>query len=182
MKLKRLFTILAALFFALLISAQNSEKKISMTFSNIPLSEAISRIEKESNYSFFYDANKIDLNQKVSLKANNLSIKQLIAEMLKNTNINFEISNTQIVLYKKETEKPKIIPSQKISGVVTDKNNEPLIGATIKVQGTNIGTITDLNGKFTIEVPTGAQLTVSYVGYTPAVIEATGKNNLKIAL
>jgi len=182
MKLKRISTILTVFFFALFISAQNTERKISITFSNIPLSEAITRIEKSSSFTFFYDANKIDLNQKVSVKANNLSIGQLVAEMLKNTNINFEISNSQIVLYKKENEKSKTIPTQKTTGVVTDKNDEPLIGATVKIKGTSIGTITDINGRFSIEVPAGAQLTVSYVGYTPAVIEVTGKNNLKIAL
>ncbi|GAB1414604.1 TonB-dependent receptor [Paludibacter sp.] len=72
-----------------------------------------------------------------------------------------------------------------ISGYVKDANNEPLIGASIVVKGSSRGTITDMDGKFTISVPTAnkeAQLEVSYIGYNTQTIVVTNQTVLNVVL
>lgn len=61
----------------------------------------------------------------------------------------------------------------KISGTVTDEKGEPIIGATVQVPGTPIGTATDLNGFFELQAAEGSELRVSYVGYKPTIVKAT---------
>ena len=82
--------------------AGERRKRITASFTGIPLSEAIGTIEKTSGYTFFYDVKKTDLTQKVSLLARNMPVAEAIGRMLKTTNLGFEIANMQVVLFLKE--------------------------------------------------------------------------------
>lgn len=73
--------------------------------------------------------------------------------------------------------------AKKITGVVTDTNNEPVIGATVIVKGTSIGAATDIDGKFSLDIPSdGKVLVVSYIGYDPQEVPLTGASQYKIQL
>lgn len=63
-----------------------------------------------------------------------------------------------------------------VGGTVLDENGEPVIGATVTVKGTNLATVTDIDGRFELKVPNGSILSVSYLGYTTAEVPATGEN------
>lgn len=63
-----------------------------------------------------------------------------------------------------------------VGGTVLDENGEPVIGATVTVKGTNLVTVTDIDGRFELKVPNGSILSVSYLGYTTAEVPATGEN------
>ena len=71
------------------VSAQKKEKLITLKFTNIPLSEAMPKVEKQSGYTFFYESQQIDIKQKVSLN-------------VKNETINKTIRNTHYFIYRKE--------------------------------------------------------------------------------
>ena len=72
--------------------------------------------------------------------------------------------------------------TKKITGVIKDQNGEPVIGANVSVKGTTIGTITDVDGNFTLEVPEDASIQVSYIGYVSQEIKAGNKTQLDILL
>nr|WP_320058325.1 TonB-dependent receptor [uncultured Bacteroides sp.] len=72
--------------------------------------------------------------------------------------------------------------SKTIMGVVVDESGEPIIGANIKVDGSTIGTITDLNGRFSLEVPAGGKVSVSYIGYIPQTLLPKQGKDFKIVL
>ena len=69
-----------------------------------------------------------------------------------------------------------------VKGTVNDEAGEPIIGATVKVQGTNTGAITDFNGNFQIQAASNATLNVSFVGYVPQSVKVAGKTNIAIVL
>ena len=70
-----------------------------------------------------------------------------------------------------------------VSGTVTDEQGEPLIGASVLIKGTTVGSITDLDGKFSIKIPvSGADLEISYIGYITKEVTVTTQDNLTIAL
>ena len=69
-----------------------------------------------------------------------------------------------------------------ITGIVKDVNGEPIIGASVKVQGTTVGTITDLDGKFSVKASSGAVLQVSYIGYVTEKIQVGNRTGLTITL
>lgn len=68
----------------------------------------------------------------------------------------------------------------KVSGQVTDNKGEAIIGASVKVLKTGTGTISDMDGKFTIQVPVGAELEIGYVGYNPKRVKVVNKNFVTI--
>ena len=71
--------------------------------------------------------------------------------------------------------------SRTVTGVVTDIKGEPLLGVNVIVKGTTNGTITDLDGKFSLEVEPNSILVVSYIGYVSQQIPVTG-NSVKVTL
>lgn len=101
MILKKRVAFLLLLILCVPLSAQVKEKLITIDFSELPLSEAINRIEKVSRYTFFYDANQVDVKQKVSLKVKKATAQQAMNTMLKNTDLKYEVTNTQIALFTK---------------------------------------------------------------------------------
>lgn len=71
----------------------------------------------------------------------------------------------------------------KVSGMVVDKDNQPIIGATILVEGTSVGVITDLDGKYVVDVPDGKnKLLISYVGYTTQHIAVNNRSTINVTL
>ena len=181
----RLFAILLLLVAGstTVVSGQTQqEPALDMEFTDIPLSEAISRIEKNTRYTFFYDAKQTDLSQRVNLKAKRMPISAALKEMLAPTGLNFTITERQIAL----------IPARKaaarqrtIAGVVNDSSETPLAGVAVTLVGDNTrGAVTEANGSFTLTVP-DADITLSftYLGYVSkkVAVPAT-QNNVKVFL
>ena len=69
-----------------------------------------------------------------------------------------------------------------MTGTVTDSTNEPLIGASVVIQGTSNGTITDINGKFSLSVHPNAVISISYIGYITQNIKITNQTSLKVVM
>ncbi|MBP5508778.1 MAG: SusC/RagA family TonB-linked outer membrane protein, partial [Prevotella sp.] len=69
-----------------------------------------------------------------------------------------------------------------VKGTVVDEAGEPVIGATVKVEGTSVGAITDFDGNFSVEAPSNATLTFTYVGYEPQTVSVAGKSNITVTM
>ena len=89
------------------IAQQSGKEKISISFQNISLKEAMQEIEKVSEYTFFYDATELDLKQSVSLTTNNEELRLALHRMFEPTMIAFKIQKRQIVLTTKQIEVTK---------------------------------------------------------------------------
>ena len=176
---KKAYFILFFLIFLFInnIQAAKSSEKITISFSEIQLSDAIEQIQKISKYKFFYDVNKTDLSQRVSLKAEQTNIHEAMKIMLSSTNLTFEITNYQIALIVKQQTKEK-----QITGTVNDNNGIPITGVNLVVKGTTNGTVSDIDGKFSLNVPENGILTVSYIGFKMYEVGVTGKDIFNITL
>lgn len=160
--------------------------KVTIRVTDKTVQEIISIIEKRTQMIFFYNDNDVDLTRKVSIDAQEKNLTQVLDELFRNTPNTYRIDGRQIFITKRvkqtqennRTEQKKI----KISGFVTDKEKQPVIGAAIVVKGTTIGTITDISGKFNLEVPERGQLLVTFLGYDPQLINIDGKTNFAITL
>jgi len=162
------------------VFSQTNERKISISFTEIPLSEAIKKIESTSKYTFFYDALKLDLKIQVSLNANELSIEKVMSQMLSNTGIKYEINNRQIALYLVDAKQNQTL--KKFAGIVVDEKGNPIIGASIKIMGSSKGTISDLDGKFSFSAASDSKILVSYIGYKTVEASVSGNDFLKIEM
>ena len=179
-----LYAIFFLLFFSLrLLAVEAVDKKISVSFSNLPLKEAIHEIEVASGYTFFYDGNKIDLTQKVSLNVSNQPIESALNSMLRTTDLSFEITSKQIALFPRQNASASAgKPSRKITGTILDPLGDPVIGANVVVKGTTNGTITDMDGNFSVEASDNDILQVSYIGFMPQDIAVKGKSELTVTI
>ena len=74
---------------------------------------------------------------------------------------------------------PAFAQNTDIKGTVVDENGEPVIGASVRVEGQEGGVITDLDGNYTIKAPKGAKVTITYIGYQPMTVTAGGRVQLK---
>lgn len=179
MDIRKQFIILILILLCAPVSAQKQEKRITLSFANITLSEAMPKIEKASGYTFFYESQQLNVNQQVSLNVKNETIGKTIAALLKGTNIKFEIDATHIILYTGKNAKPSGDP-QTITGTVVDENGEPIIGANVMVVGTSTGVITDIDGKYSINAPFGANLQISYIGFVTENVKAGSKSTVRL--
>lgn len=183
MKYKKLTLLLiTAALFCLQMYAQSGTEKITLSFKNIPLKEAMSRIEKASGYTFFYDATEANMEQTVSLNAQNEELRLALRKLFAPTNLNFRFSRKQIVLTLREAQNTKKGASKRISGIVNDESGEPIIGATVTVKGTVNGVLTDIDGKYTIQAREGDILEIRYIGYNSNEQRVKDKNTINVTL
>lgn len=153
--------------------AQNT--KITLSLKNSTLIEAIKQIEKQTDFVFFYNNAEVDLNKTVNIQINNGNIKEFLNKEL--AGYNYRIENNKIVLTPNVTQQ-----NTKIKGKVTDSSGVPIIGANVTESGTSNGTITDVDGAFTLDVKAGAQLKISYIGYLSKMVLVDNKTFFSIQL
>lgn len=150
-------------------------------------------LEKNSNYRFIFAGNvKNTVNKKVSLTVNTQNINEILDNILTDSNLTYRILDDQIVIFENETkitnnEVTEIILQQAntitVRGNVTDMNSEPLIGATITVQGdSTYGVVTDVDGNYTINVDSRAVLQFSYIGFITQHQEVENRQVINVIL
>ena len=167
------------------VYAQN--QKFSFEFKQTSIRTIFQYIEKHSEFIFMYRTDLLDTSKKVSVKVEKQSIEQILEQVLKGTSVVYEINDRQIVL-KKRTDARKVIPQQSgqkklIQGFVKDEKGEVIIGATIKVKNTEIGTATNMDGLYNLTVPSETSvLVVSYIGYVTQEVTVGKRQNIIIVL
>lgn len=177
---------LALLFTVVLqLSAENGyaqRTRISISMSNVSIEQVLNKIEDNSDYVFLYNDKTIQTNRIVTVSNKSGSILDILDDIFQGTNIAYTVVDKQIIL---STEKVNIVaqdPTMQVKGVVKDIQGEPLIGVNVKVKGSPSGTITDVDGKFALQVKKGDQIEVSYVGYTTQNLRINGNQVLAIVL
>lgn len=157
--------------------------KISLDLQEKPLKEAFQEIEKQTNLSFIYSNGDIDENQEVTVQLKNEGLIQALDKILFDKNISYKIVNNQIVLTpKSNTNAEKNQNPVKVTGRIADISGTPLPGVNILIKGTSMGTVTDLDGLFSIDVVPGNTIVVSFIGYDTEEFVIDQAVNLNITL
>lgn len=168
----------------LAIQLQAQNEKISINASGVPLSEVISRIEAQYNYIFIYKTEDIDVSRTVTVKEENASIETVLAKVL-DPGTSFKISGRQVVLVSKPQgapAKPQDSGPFKVSGKISDKLG-PVAGAAVMEIGTSNGTVTDLDGNYTIEVSSPkSSLEISSLGYVTKTVAVNSSARVNAVL
>ena len=159
-------------------------KKVSLVSSSSTVGQVLKDIEAQTGYLFVYNTSDIDVSKKVSLNFKDATVSQVLDSVLDGHNVKWHFEGRYIKIMKQEPEgKSKSNGPVKIQGKVCAADGEPLIGASIMVKGTSTGVITDMDGQFTMEIPTpGTVLVASYLGFVDQEFEAVGDGNFDIFL
>ncbi|WP_340203457.1 TonB-dependent receptor domain-containing protein [Ascidiimonas sp. W6] len=184
LKMKATFVFI---FFSILQIAANpgyAQDKIELDLKDVTLNKVLREIKKQTDYKFFFRSDDVNLKEKKSIKAKKESIEKVLEKLFAGSGIQYKIVGKQIVLNKKIIAPTKIRKqSREVKGIVKDAQNLPLAGANVLVKGTTIGTQTDFDGNFSIELPDGKNtLVISFIGFEPKEVDVTGKDTIEISL
>lgn len=176
------FLIQAFLCSMMLVSSSfTAISQITLIMKNKPVREVIKEIEKVSDYRFFYNDDLSDLNKVISIEIKNGDIKDIMKQITQQAAVSYVLkANRQVVLSLASIDQQKDVV--KIAGKVIDEQGEGVIGANVMEKGTTNGTITDLDGKFYLEVSGKSILQVSYIGFNTQEIQVNGQKLFTIRM
>lgn len=154
---------------------------VSLTMNNVTVKQAMDALKKQSGYSFVFSSEDVDTKKKVSVDADDQKVEDVVRQILDGQSVTYEIKGKNIVV-RSIVQTSSSQQKKTITGTIVDPSGMPVIGANVMVKGTTNGTITDMDGKFSLEVPKESMLVVSYIGYANQEIKVSNQTNLSIAL
>ena len=175
----RLFLCLSFGWGVLALNAQT----VSKSFNDTPLKTVLKEVESQTGLSVVYKTDEVDVNRKVNASFQNSSLDEVMSKIL-GPQLTWIVQDKMIIISKKQVkETSKSDKSLTVSGVVTDETGIPVIGASVLVRGSSNGSITDMDGNFSIaDVPQDAMIDISYIGYKTLTFKATDKALANVVL
>lgn len=177
------------------------DRRVDFNIQNSSLNLVLKQLEKETNLKLVYRKSLVEKEQGVSINVKQGKIGEILTELLQPRGITFEFISDRIVLSKvNKNDNTTNLPApaegatpaevntieviaKSITGKVTDENDQPLPGVSVRVKGTSLGTQTDASGKYAINVPDdNAALVFSFIGYTQQDVLVAGRNVINILL
>lgn len=157
---------------------------LTLNVNNKTVQEVLDEIEKQSEFHFFYNNKQVNTNRVVSIKSNKKNVFNVLEQLFNGTDISYKVLEKSIILSHKEVLSEATIQQsiKNISGTITDSKGEPIIGANVIEKGSTNGTITDIDGKFSLSVPNKAILVISYIGYVTKDIQVGSNSVFNIQL
>lgn len=183
MKLVTLFLFVAVMHVAAATYSQTT--KLTIVGQNLSIGEILERIENQSEFSFFFNANQLDLTKRINIDADNQIVSKILDDILVGSGLTYTINNKLIVIHK-PGETDNLFSSQqtnKVTGKVTDSSGVPLPGVTVVVKGTTNGTITSFDGGYSLSnVPSNSTISFSFVGMNTQEIVVGNKTVINVTL
>lgn len=170
------------------VSGKAMPQAITLSLKKAPLKKVFKEIRKQSGLLFLYDEALLLNTKNVDIQVQGAPLKDALEISLKDSGLEFEIVERNIVLRKKTFFKPlnfiadtTIVPQ--VTGKVLDEKGEPLIGATVMIKDTKLGTVADASGVFQLKkVPKDAVLQVRFTGYLSQDVSLAGRDALQIQM
>lgn len=158
----------------------------NIQLKDVSVQQLVDKLGKDFKYSFFILDNKVS-NTKVTVNKNNATIVEILDEVFRNKEISYQIKAKSIIISEKKQVSKSNIPENEqklitIKGVILSSDKQPIAGAFVEVQDMKTKAITDIDGRFSLDVPTKAVLIVSQMGYKMQVVNLNGQSNYEIIL
>ena len=160
-----------------------AQNKISIEMRNASLQDVFTALQQQSHLRFLYSNEDVDNIKVEQLKSEQEKIGTILDQVLKNTGLTWKIQDHIIFIKKAKITVPPV-ESVKITGKVTDQTGNPLPGVTVAIKGTSLGGATDVDGNYSIEIPSGKEIVLvfSFVGMKTREILYQGKENINVVL
>lgn len=165
---------------------------VSVEVVNKSLKSVLSDIEKEANTHFAYLPNAVDADKMVSVSAKKQPLAYVLDKIFPPLSIQYEVSGNYIILSKIKTEQSTNQPIKTITalaftitGTVTDEKGESLVGASVVLEGSTKGALTDLDGKYSLaltDTDKNGKLKFSFVGHETQIISINGRTQIDVVL
>jgi len=172
------------------LSARGVSQTITLSLKDVSLLKVFKEIERQTDFTFFYDNDRIEQARKVTVIAKNLPLQQVLEMCFKDQPFTYNISGKTITIAIKKDKAEKVEktsmeskPPGDIKGRLVDSKGEPISNATVAVKGTLKSTSTNANGEFSLnDVDENAVLVISHVQYETQTISLHGKELVNATL
>ncbi len=181
--MKLTFFLLSISFLSLYAAdSYSQDTRVTVSANQLRLEDFLEKIENQSEFRFFYTG-KINVDKRISASFRNKTITEIMDEVSRIVDIQYAVMGRQVVLAPREEVVVLLQQEKTITGRVVDENGEPIPGASIVVKGTTTGTITDMDGNFTLTgVPEDAVLQFSFVGMRTQEVSVGNKTRLDVEM
>jgi TonB-linked SusC/RagA family outer membrane protein len=188
-RLRKILMFMKLLSFLLLVGAlqmsatgYSQKSKVSLKVQNKALVEVLDLIRMNTGYTFVYSTEVLDESAKVSIDKQDAQIVDVLDELFKDKQLKFRIVD-DVVIISPALVKETIQEKRQVKGVVKDDTGMTLIGVNVVVKDANVGTVSDVNGQFVLDVPEGYNtLIFSYIGFKKLEYPISGDDDLNIVL
>ena len=154
-------------------------QQVRLTGSNVTLKTAFKQIEQQTKLFVDYNTQEVNDSRVLTKLPKNSNVKEVMEQLLEGSGCSITFSNGHIIINKQAR---TVSSTKNISGVVKDETGEPVIGANVVVKGTTNGTVTDMNGQYSLEVPEGGVLQISYIGYNTQEVKVGSGDVVNVSL
>ena len=154
-------------------------QQVRLTGSNVTLKTAFKQIEQQTKLFVDYNTQEVNDSRVLTKLPKNSNVKEVMEQLLEGSGCSITFSNGHIIINKQAR---TVSSTKNISGVVKDETGEPVIGANVVVKGTTNGTVTDVNGRYSLEVPEGGVLQISYIGYNTQEVKVGSGDVVNVSL
>ncbi len=148
--------------------------RVSIEAQQEKLCKVLSNIERQSKVTFIYSSAIINSDRHVSFSVSNKKLADVLNELLPPLQLTYELAE-DVILLKRDVKENVELAVVKVRGKVTDEKGEPLPGVSVRVTGGTTGTITNVEGEYSINVPEGGSLTFSYIGFSTQTLPVSGE-------
>ncbi|WP_375582630.1 carboxypeptidase-like regulatory domain-containing protein [Cyclobacterium xiamenense] len=159
---------------------------VSLNLEDVKIERVFRELEKSTGYNFVFTNKEIRDIPSVGVSSDNNSLYNVLLSLAKQTNLTFKQVDYNIHVKRSRNVATGVIEIQSaditVTGTVTDENGEALPGVTVFIPGTSFGTVTDVDGKYSLSVPEGSRLLFSFIGYASKEIEVGNSAILDIIL
>lgn len=176
------FFLLCSICLAQAADSYAQKATVNIEMRNQTVKEVLNEIEKQSDFSFFFNIKHVDLQRIVSVVAEKSDIFKVLDKVFAGTSVHYSVVDRKIILSTENQNALQNSGEKQVTGIVKDATGEPIIGANIVEKGTTNGVVTDIDGKFVLTVSDNAVIQVSYIGYIEQDIAVVKKSDFAITL
>lgn len=172
---------LMCVFFATSVSAEVwAQQRLTMRLGETGLKEVFKEIQRQTNKAVVYNDDQLTLSKKVKANFTDVELEEILKQVLQGQGMSYKFMDDYIILVKQPAT-PQHVEEVTVKGKVTDKEGMPLPGVTIVLKGTTIGTASDVDGNFSLNIPkAGMVLQFSYVGMKNKELTVQGNGEFNI--
>ena len=156
---------------------------VTVNMTDVTLNEVITELKKQTKYDFFYNSELVKSKGRVSVRARNLDLREVLEQVLTPVGLEYAIQQDLITIRERRVQQEVAkIEMITVSGKVTDKDGNPVVGATVVIHGTTQGVATDVDGKYSLMTRPDDVLTISFIGYKTEVVPVKENKHLNVML
>lgn len=181
-KCKRLIITMLLIVAAMAQFTAKAGAKVSIEVTNAPIEQVLKEIGRQADCKFSFKSDLLNSFPAVTISCQNQPLEHVLDKIFENTALTYKIisSRSIIITERADVSKRKAkkdVATKTISGTIIDDLDEPVIGASVTVKGSQIGVSTDIDGRYTLsDVPEGATVSISYVGLKPVMFKVGAKD------